>query len=303
MNTDKMPAQSRAELTRGVQLFMHEAARSVAEKDDTHHITPALQLVLSLFPGAGLLDRAFEAVGFNVVRGPDLLLDQRIEKFSVPHGRFDGVIGGPPCTNYSDANRHRDTAEGDRLVLEFLRVVDAARPMWFLMENVRRVPDVRLRGYEVQRIPLYDWECGGFTGRLRHFQFGHRNGFWIRPTRTNSARPVTLPPVVTTVPISPSERRVRVYNRMGFVSLDLSALRPRAARRAVGNGVPWAMGYTVALAVARRGPVTPNDCICGCGRLVTKPGTQATDACRQRMCRRRKGQGRVLEYQSGCPWA
>jgi len=28
-------------------------------------------LVLSLFPGIGLLDRAFEEEGFTVVRGPD----------------------------------------------------------------------------------------------------------------------------------------------------------------------------------------------------------------------------------------
>lgn len=31
------------------------------------------QLVLSLFPGVGLLDMAFEEEGFCVVRGPDLL--------------------------------------------------------------------------------------------------------------------------------------------------------------------------------------------------------------------------------------
>lgn len=30
-------------------------------------------LVLSLFPGIGLLDMAFEEEGFTVVRGPDLL--------------------------------------------------------------------------------------------------------------------------------------------------------------------------------------------------------------------------------------
>lgn len=30
-------------------------------------------LILSLFPGIGLLDRAFEEIGYTVVRGPDLL--------------------------------------------------------------------------------------------------------------------------------------------------------------------------------------------------------------------------------------
>ena len=32
-----------------------------------------MHLVLSLFPGIGLLDMAFEEEGFTVVRGPDLL--------------------------------------------------------------------------------------------------------------------------------------------------------------------------------------------------------------------------------------
>jgi hypothetical protein len=31
---------------------------------------PATKMVLSLFPGVGLLDRAFEDCGFCVVRGP-----------------------------------------------------------------------------------------------------------------------------------------------------------------------------------------------------------------------------------------
>jgi DNA (cytosine-5)-methyltransferase 1 len=31
------------------------------------------QLVLSLFPGIGMLDSAFEQEGFCVVRGPDVL--------------------------------------------------------------------------------------------------------------------------------------------------------------------------------------------------------------------------------------
>lgn len=54
-------------------------------------------LVLSLFPGIGLLDMAFEAEGFCVVRGPDLLWGGDIKRFHPPAGRFDGVIGGPPC--------------------------------------------------------------------------------------------------------------------------------------------------------------------------------------------------------------
>ncbi|MEM7477784.1 MAG: DNA cytosine methyltransferase [Planctomycetota bacterium] len=66
-----------------------------------------MELVLSLFPGIDVLGRGFEELGFSVVRGPDTLWDQRIEDFHTIPNRFDGIIGGPPCQNYSDANRCR----------------------------------------------------------------------------------------------------------------------------------------------------------------------------------------------------
>ena len=41
-------------------------------------------LVLSLFPGIGLLDMAFEEEGFTVVRGPDSLWGGDIKRFHAP---------------------------------------------------------------------------------------------------------------------------------------------------------------------------------------------------------------------------
>jgi hypothetical protein len=51
-------------------------------------------LVLSLFPGIGLLDMAFEEEGFCVVRGPDLLWGGDIKNFHPPRGKFNGVKYG-----------------------------------------------------------------------------------------------------------------------------------------------------------------------------------------------------------------
>lgn len=257
------------------------------------------ELVLSLFPGVDLLGRAFSAVGYSVVAGPDLLLDQLIEEFHTPAGRFDGIIGGPPCQHYSDANRQRVTAEGDRLVCEFLRVVDEARPVWWLMENVRNVPHVRLQGYSVQRLDCTDWEFGGPSGRLRHIQFGHRDGWIIRPLRTRTERPVTPVPTLTTVPAG-ADRYSRRCSRMGLaLPLVLSSFTTAARRRVIANGVPWGMGLALARSVTSAGPVTPNDCVCGCGRRVTPPRSHASDACRQRASRCRRGHNRVLEFPQG----
>lgn len=83
-----------------------------------------VSLVLSLFPGIGLLDLAFEEEGFCVVRGPDLLWGGDVRRFHPPAGKFDGVIGGPPCQLYgglanfswrwNQAGEEADTAELNR---------------------------------------------------------------------------------------------------------------------------------------------------------------------------------------------
>lgn len=231
-----------------------------------------------------------------MVRGPDLLWDERIEDFAAPAGRFDGIIGGPPCQNYSDANRRRDEREGDRLVLEFLRLVEQARPRWWLIENCRRIPTVGSNYCNTQRISVTDWEFGGCSERLRHIQFGHQDGHIIRPRRVTTRRPVTLRPTLTTAKEGGGDTHARRCERMGVTGLVLAALTKAARRVVMGNGVPWGVGTALADAVKCAGPVTDRDCTCGCGREVTGRGTLATVACRQRSSRRARGRGRVLCY-------
>src|SRR5207247_2514014 len=93
-------------------------------------------LVLSLFPGADLLGMAFEEEGFCVVRGPDVLLGGDVRTWHPAPGRFDGVIGGPPCKSFSVAVWSQggpDAATEGNLVGEFERVVAEAKPAWWLM--------------------------------------------------------------------------------------------------------------------------------------------------------------------------
>ena len=253
-------------------------------------------LVLSLFPGIDLLGRAFQAAGYCVVRGPDTLLDDPIEAWSGTTG-FDGVIGGPPCQNYSDANRHRNPDEGDRLLREFLRIIEESQPTWFMIENVRNIPDVAARGYHVQRLDITDAECGGPQWRLRHIQFGHRAALIIRPARTNAARSVTRCPTLTTAPAGAGDRHVRRCRKQGLgESLPLRSLTKTARRRVIGNAVPLSIGAALAAAVSLAGPVTEIDCVCLCGRRVTPPARHATAACRKRMERRRREPRRIVAW-------
>lgn len=112
-------------------------------------------LVLSLFPGIGLLDMAFEEQGFCVVRGPDVLWGGDVKTFHPPAGRFDGVIGGPPCKAFSKM-RHILLAQGrdlaENLIPEYERVVSEAQPQWFLMENVPDAPGPVVAGYTVHSL-------------------------------------------------------------------------------------------------------------------------------------------------------
>jgi DNA (cytosine-5)-methyltransferase 1 len=136
-----------------------------------------MQLVLSLFPGIGLLDMAFEEEGFCVVRGPDLLWGGDIRSFHPPAGKFDGVIGGPPCQAFSRL-RHIVEANGYKtapnLIPEFERCVGEAKPQWFVMENVEAAPLPNPPGsWSMKPVLVRDVWCGGETNRLRRFTFGH----------------------------------------------------------------------------------------------------------------------------------
>jgi hypothetical protein len=111
-------------------------------------------LVLSLFPGIGLLDQAFEEEGFCVVRGPDLLWGGDICNFHPTHLRFDGIIGGPPCQSWSGLGNVNRARWGDECMMpdripEFARCVNEAKPSWFLMENVPQAPAPDCPGYEI----------------------------------------------------------------------------------------------------------------------------------------------------------
>lgn len=57
------------------------------------------ELVLSCFPGVGLLDRAFTAAGFCVVQAQDKITGGDIRDFAGVRGRLDGIVAGPPPTN------------------------------------------------------------------------------------------------------------------------------------------------------------------------------------------------------------
>lgn len=217
-------------------------------------------LILSLFPGIGLLDRAFEDQGFCVVRGPDLIWGGDVTTFHAPAGKFAGIIGGPPCKRFStlsNINRARGRKLADNLIPEFERIVSEARPDWFLMENVERVPLPSVSGFQVHSVLLNNRWCGGEQNRRRRFSFGTRDGLQLHP-RIAALEQLEWEPAVTT-----SSGGLSHFNRGGYRSLErdceLQGL-PRdflkhcpmtvaGKKTLIGNGVPLYTGRVIAEAV------------------------------------------------------
>ena len=242
-------------------------------------------LLLSLFPGIDLLGRGFEAEGFCVVRAPDLIYGQDVRAFHAVPGRFDGVIAGSPCQEFSGKRRAAPTGEGIAMLREFGRVVLEADPDWWLLENVPRVPDIKIEGYTVQRFDLNARECGSRQSRLRHFQFGSKRGLVLIPERQlprGEAAPIRL--------ASEGETRERrafadFCQLQGLPrSFALPGFTVAGKYRAVGNGVPVEMARTLARAVRNARPRgSVRLCVCLCGRIVEGRQKAATAACRKRI--------------------
>lgn len=110
--------------------------------------------IISLFSGAGGLDRGFERAGFEVLWAneydrdiwetyaknfPQTHLDKRsirnISSHEIPE--CEGIIGGPPCQSWSEAGTLRgiDDHRG-QLFFDFIRILRDKKPRFFLAENV-----------------------------------------------------------------------------------------------------------------------------------------------------------------------
>lgn len=262
-----------------------------------NELLPVNQLVLSLFPGVDLLGRAFSSAGFCVVRGPDLIVGQDIREFAGVRGKIDGIIGGPPCQGFSAINSHKSNPDhpsvinSREMLRQFIRVVEECCPTWWLCENVPAVPDVKVRMHgqlcRAQRIPITDLECGGVQLRSRHFQFGHQEGYIIRPDRVNDYtrnRKKGRPAIAVTTKTRRYQDFPDLCQRQGLPrSFRLPGWYKQAKHRAVGNGVPLSVGRVIAAAVSCAGPRGESDCPCGCGRVLTGQQTSASVSCRKRL--------------------
>jgi len=109
--------------------------------------------IISLFSGCGGLDLGFTNAGFQLVYADDnaprvwetfeknhkVPIDRRslfeINAEEIPDA--EGIVGGPPCQSWSLAGEMRGAKdERGQLFYEYIRILEAKKPLFFLAENV-----------------------------------------------------------------------------------------------------------------------------------------------------------------------
>ncbi|WP_324170977.1 DNA cytosine methyltransferase [Sulfurimonas sp.] len=211
-----------------------------------------MQLVLSLFSGVGLLDQAFRENGFCVVSAGDLITGQDVRDFTGMKNKFSGVIGGSPCQDFSGLKRVK-TDYSNKMIIEFLRVVSECEPDWYLLENVKGVPNLTdlnknsvtpLREYSHQRIDINQGWYDDYS-RLRHIQFGSKQNFYLDIPRG------TMKNIISGCALASDDRSFKeLCHIQGLPSdYDLKDFNVKGKKKAVGNGVPLSVGRVLAKAV------------------------------------------------------
>jgi DNA (cytosine-5)-methyltransferase 1 len=188
--------------------------------------------VISLFSGAGGLDIGLENVGFRIKVGVEvdhdccetLRLNRRgrrvieddirnvstqriLNEADLDYGKAFLVCGGPPCQPFSKSafwNEKRQGLKDPRasLLHEFVRVVQEAKPLAYIMENVfglayktsrplliRILQELENAGYTTNYSVINAADFGVPQKRERLFIIGARNGLKLSfPESTHCAR-------------------------------------------------------------------------------------------------------------------
>jgi DNA (cytosine-5)-methyltransferase 1 len=202
-----------------------------------------------------LFGRGFEREGFCVVRAAELELGFDAREFSPIRYRFDGIIAGTPCQDFSLARFAPPDYDGysAEMLREFCRIVFEGQPDWFLLENVPTVPDIHVEGYFIQRFDLNAKECGLNQNRHRHFQFGTNSGKILMIEREK--------PISANLERTCTASEGNKANRRTFAdfcelqgvdrNFNPSWFSRSIKYRIVGNGVPIPMAARIAQAIKR----------------------------------------------------
>jgi DNA (cytosine-5)-methyltransferase 1 len=255
-----------------------------------------MELVLSLYPGIGMFDAAFKNAGFSVVSAGDIKDGQHhnITKFKGIKSKFDGILVTSPCQEFSKANRNPNYDLGCAYITEAVRIIHECGPEWIVFENVEGCPEVHIFGYSRQSFFLNDSHVGGVQDRNRKIQFLYKTGNPLVISRNIVLGRKFESCVTTRTSISVSE----MARIQGFPNLKLHGYSSEGSKRAIGNGVSFAIGSTIANEIRNRDlSGIRRTCGCGCGEIIESERQSYKYAtCRKRIERMRTMPNRALFY-------
>lgn len=247
-------------------------------------------LILSIFPGIDLFGKGFEKQGACVVQAQDKIMGGDIREFHPPKGRFNGLIGGSPCQDYSRLNRN-PSDYSDEMLNEYKRVVLESDVDWFLHENVIGAPDFDVEGYHQQRFIL-DLAWFSDYSRRRVFVFGCKKDIKLNPINKVNGE------TKGTAVVGNDARSYHACCQIQGLDkpLDLPFLTKESKKQVIANAVPLQISTYAAQLInsAVYGDEIHIEqsqnikrCACGCGREVLGRAKTSSDACRKRVSRLR----------------
>ena len=231
--------------------------------------------VIDLFCGAGGFSHGFQMAGFEIVLGVDnwkgceetfrhnhegadfQLKDiNELDPYNLPQA--DIIIGSPPCTEFSRANRKKNPLVGFRLVDAFLGIVEASEPDYWIMENVsnRELLD-HLDGYPKMVVRCSDFGLGTIRKRLFTGRFPQPLSLGARDWRTQFPSVNTKD---TYTQLKETDWKKRGITKKEF-TLDFRATvqtfpesfkffgSKTSKQKMIGNAVPPEMAYILANAI------------------------------------------------------
>ncbi|MDO4879360.1 MAG: DNA cytosine methyltransferase [Neisseria sp.] len=226
---------------------------------------------IDLFAGCGGLSLGFERAGFEVCAAfenwqpaidvyrqnfshpvhPTDLSDTEKAVCEIREYRPDLIMGGPPCQDFSSAGKRDITRGKADLTYSFADIVCAAKPEWFVMENVAQIKKSHIlhevieqfiaTGYGLSSVILDASYCGVPQARTRFFLIGRmggtHNGLNAEFRKNLADKPMTVRDYLgESLNLEYYYRHPRNYNRRGVFSIDEPSPTVRGVNRPVPKG-------------------------------------------------------------------